>query len=54
MNYGEGYNLFLEDEAVRFRISAKQYNHVKGELCATPDQFDLLTNETAEVPMRRE
>jgi IS605 OrfB family transposase len=43
MNYGEGYNLFLKDEAVRFRISAKPYNHVKGELCGTPDQFDLLT-----------
>jgi len=42
MNYGEGYNLFLEDETVRFRISAKPYNHVKGELCRTQDQFDLL------------
>ena len=43
MNYGEGYNLFLEDDTVRFRISAKPYNHVKGELCGTQDQFDLLT-----------
>ena len=43
MNYGEGYNLFLEDEIVRFRISAKPYNHVKGELRGTQDQFDLLT-----------
>jgi hypothetical protein len=43
MNYGEGYNLFLEDETVRFRISAKPYNHVKGELRGTQDQFDLLT-----------
>jgi len=42
MNYGEGYNLFLKDETVRFRISAKPYNHVKGELCGTQDQFDLL------------
>jgi transposase, IS605 OrfB family, central region len=43
MNYGEGYNLFLEDETVRFRISAKPYNHVKGELQGTQDQFNLLT-----------
>jgi len=43
MNYGEGYNLFLEDETVRFRISAKPYNHVKGELRGTQDQFDLFT-----------
>ena len=42
MNYGEGYNLFLEDETTRFRISAKPYNHVKGELRGTPDQFNLL------------
>jgi len=42
MNYGEGYNLFLEDETVRFRISAKPYHHVKGELRGTQDQFDLL------------
>jgi putative transposase len=43
MNYGEGYNLFFEDETVRFRISAKPYKHVEGELCGTQDQFDLLT-----------
>ena len=43
MNFGEGYNLFLEDETIRFRISAKPYNHVKGELCGTQDQYDLLT-----------
>ena len=42
MNYGEGYNHFLEDETVRFRISAKPYNHVKGDLRGTQDQFDLL------------
>ena len=49
MNYGEGYNLFLEDEIVRFRISAKPYNHVKGELCCTKDQFDLLTQAIENV-----
>jgi hypothetical protein len=43
MNYGEGYTLFLGDETVRFRISAKPYNHVKGEFRGTKDQFDLLT-----------
>ncbi len=44
MNYGEGYNLFLEDDGtVRFRISAKPYTHVKGELRGSPDQFDQLT-----------
>ncbi|ERG88497.1 MAG: hypothetical protein J07HX5_00642 [halophilic archaeon J07HX5] len=42
MNYGEGYNLFLEDDAVRFRISAKPYNQVKGELRGSPDQFNRL------------
>ena len=43
MNYGEGYNLFREDDnSVRFRISAKPYTHVKGELRGTQDQFDLL------------
>ena len=42
MNYGEGYNLFLEDETVRFRISAKPYNHVKGELRGAKDQLNLL------------
>ena len=42
MNYGEGYNLFLEDETVRFHISAKPYKHVKGELRGTQDKFDLL------------
>jgi putative transposase len=34
MNYGEGYNLFLEDETIRFRISAKPYNHVKASFAA--------------------
>jgi IS605 OrfB family transposase len=44
MNYTEGYNLFLQDDnRVRFRISAKPYNHIKGELRGTQDQFDLLT-----------
>ena len=44
MNYTEGYNLFLQDDgSVRFRISAKPYNHVKGELRGSPDQFDQLT-----------
>ncbi len=43
MNYGEGYNLFLEDdESVRFRLSAKPYKHVKGELRGSPDQHELL------------
>lgn len=43
MNYGEGYNLFLQDSgAVRFRISAKPYKQVKGELCGSPDQFNRL------------
>jgi hypothetical protein len=43
MNYGEGYNLLLEDKKVRFRIGAKSYNHARGELRGTSDQFDLLT-----------
>jgi hypothetical protein len=29
MNYGEGYNLFLEDDGVRFRISAKVFFRFK-------------------------
>ncbi|MHC3439709.1 RNA-guided endonuclease TnpB family protein [Natrialbaceae archaeon A-gly3] len=43
MNHGEGYRLFIEDEdTVRFRISSKPYNHVKGELRGSPDHFDRL------------
>ncbi|WP_136717360.1 RNA-guided endonuclease TnpB family protein [Halorientalis salina] len=43
MNYGEGYNLFLKDNGtVRFRISAKPYKQVKGELRGSPDQFNRL------------
>ncbi|MFA9428390.1 RNA-guided endonuclease TnpB family protein [Natronorubrum sp. A-ect3] len=43
MNHKEGYRLFLEDDdTVRFRISAAPRNHVKGELCGSPDHFDRV------------
>ena len=49
MNYTEGYNLFFEDETVRFRISAKPYNHVEGDLRGTQDQFNLLRQATEDA-----
>ena len=42
MNHTEGYRLFPEDDAIRFRISAAPRNHVKGELRGSPDQLDRL------------
>ena len=41
-NYEEGYNLFLEDDCIRYRISAKPYNPVKGTLCGSPDDLEQL------------
>jgi len=43
MNHGEGYRLFPDDEnTVRFRITATNGTHVKGELRGSPDHFDRL------------
>jgi len=41
-NYEEGYNLFLEDDCIRYRISAKPYNPVKGTLCGSSDALEQL------------
>jgi len=41
-NYEEGYNLFLEDDCIRYRISAKPYHPVKGTLHGSPDVLDQL------------
>nr|WP_233340434.1 transposase [Haloprofundus sp. MHR1] len=45
MNYGEGYNLTVDDSGdVRFRISSKPYNHVKGVLRGSADHLNTLKN----------
>ena len=41
-NYEEGYNLFLEDDSIRYRISAKPYNPVKGTLQGSLDAIERL------------
>jgi putative transposase len=43
-NYKEGYNLFLEDDCIRYRISAKPYNPVKGTLYGSPAALEQLRN----------
>lgn len=45
MNYGEGYNLTIDDSGeIRFRISSRPYNHVKGTLRGSPDHLKKLKN----------
>lgn len=45
MNHSEGYNLTIDDVGdVRFRISSKPYNHVKGTLRGSPDHLQKLKN----------
>lgn len=41
-NYEEGYNLFFEDDCIRYRVSAKPYNPVKGTLRGSPDALEQL------------
>jgi IS605 OrfB family transposase len=41
-NYEEGYNLFLEDDCIRYRVSAKPYNPVKGTLRGSSDALEHL------------
>ncbi|MFA9504892.1 RNA-guided endonuclease InsQ/TnpB family protein [Natrinema sp. H-ect1] len=41
-NYEEGYNLFLEDDCIRYRVSAKPYNPVKGTLSGSLDSLEQL------------
>jgi putative transposase len=41
-NYEEGYNLFLEDDCIRYRVSAKPYNLVKGTLSGSFDSLEQL------------
>src|SRR6056297_1657510 len=42
-NYEEGYNLMLcDDGTIEFRISAKPYKHVKGELEGDDAHLDIL------------
>ncbi|AGB30584.1 IS1341-type transposase [Natrinema pellirubrum DSM 15624] len=41
-NYEEGYNLFLEDDCIRYRASTKPYNTVKGTLSGSPDSLEQL------------
>ncbi|ELY44581.1 RNA-guided endonuclease InsQ/TnpB family protein [Natronorubrum sulfidifaciens] len=43
-NYEEGYNLFPEDDCIRYRISAKPYNPVKGTLYGSPAALEQLRN----------
>lgn len=44
MNYTEGYNLTLDDETgdVRFRISTKPYQPIKGVVSGSPAHLDIL------------
>ncbi len=41
-NYEEGYNLFLKDDCIRYRVSAKPYNPVKGTLSGSLDSLEQL------------
>jgi len=41
-NYTEGYNLFPEDDCIRYRISTKPYNPVEGALRGSPHALDVL------------
>ncbi|SDD60949.1 hypothetical protein SAMN05192552_103418 [Natrinema hispanicum] len=49
-NYEEGYNLFLEDNCIRYRLSAKPYTPVKGTLCGSPTPSN--NSATPSNPMR--
>jgi len=45
MNHDEGYALTVDDDGnVRFRISYKPYNYVKGELRGSPDHLERVKN----------
>ncbi len=45
MNHNEGYALNIADNGdVRFRISSKPYNHVKGVLRGSPDHLERVKN----------
>ncbi|WP_276247905.1 hypothetical protein [Haladaptatus sp. YSMS36] len=42
MNFTEGYTLTIEDEEIRFRVSAKPYKPVTGTLRGAPEIVALL------------
>jgi putative transposase len=42
MNHGEGYALTVDDGEVRFRISYKKYNYVRGVLRGSPGHLDRV------------
>ncbi len=41
-NYEEGYNLFLKGDCIRYRVSAKPFNPVKGTLRGSPEALEQL------------